>query len=72
MEIADINKAVPVMLPISDWAALKTQAEQSGRSASSIVRDLVAVHLRGKQPRPRNRLSRQAKARRDGTAPHQP
>lgn len=40
-----ITKAVPVVLPVSDWAAIKQQGRETGRSASAIVRDLVAAHL---------------------------
>lgn len=55
METQDINKAVPVVLPASDWAALKKQAQNTGRSASAIVRDLIAQHLRGTKPRARRK-----------------
>jgi hypothetical protein len=51
MENTPITKAVPIVLPIDDWAELKLQSRKTGRSASAIVRDLVAAHLRGKKPR---------------------
>ena len=46
METTSITKAVPVVLPIKDWAALKKQAHETGRSASAIIRDLVTEHLK--------------------------
>lgn len=41
----EVVKAVPVVLPIAHWVALKKEARETGRSASAIVRELVAVHL---------------------------
>lgn len=38
--------AVPVVLPVDHWAALKKQAHETGRSASAIIRDLVTEHLK--------------------------
>jgi predicted DNA-binding protein len=38
-------KAVPVVLPIEHWAALKRQSQSTGKSRSAIIRALVACHL---------------------------
>lgn len=42
---SEIVKAVPVILPIGHWAQLKRESRETGRSASAIIRELVAVHL---------------------------
>jgi hypothetical protein len=49
METSTITKAVPVLLPVNDWADLKREAQENGQSASEIVRNLVREHLRRKQ-----------------------
>jgi predicted DNA-binding protein len=46
-----IVKAVPVILPIEHWAALKQQSQRTGRSRSAIIRALVACHLSADRPR---------------------
>ena len=46
MENTQINKAFPVVLPVGHWAELRKESAETGRSASAIVRDLVAAHLR--------------------------
>jgi hypothetical protein len=40
-----VIKAVPVILPVEHWAALKRQSQATGRSRSAIIRALVACHL---------------------------
>ena len=57
METKDTTKAFPVVLPISHWEELRQESKDTGRSASAIVRDLVAAHLR----RNRTRAIRAAK-----------
>jgi hypothetical protein len=45
METEDTNKTFPVILPVKHWKALRREGVDTGRSASAIIRDLVAIHL---------------------------
>lgn len=49
MDMGNITKAVPIILPVEDWARLKKLARDERRSASAIVRQLVSAHL-GRRP----------------------
>lgn len=51
MATNDTHKAFPVLLPIGHWAELRREGIDTGRSASAIVRDLVAAHLRARDRR---------------------
>jgi len=44
--------AVPIVMPVSYWTALKQHGLASGRSASSIVRDAIDAHLRRERRKP--------------------
>lgn len=52
METTDINKAVPIVLPASQWAAVKEHGRLTGRSASAIARAAIDEYLKRERRKP--------------------